>query len=119
FIGMIMQNDLQRGVSCAEEMFIGYSLSTQRQKCCDFHRGVEGRAMHQWVSVKPKNFVICFPLSWLLLGTSAARSADQIRIGYGALSTSYAAIWVAGEAGLFRKNGINAEVLYLESALVR
>jgi hypothetical protein len=38
---MIMQNDLQRGVSCAEEMFIGYSLSTQRQKCCDFHRGME------------------------------------------------------------------------------
>jgi hypothetical protein len=33
FIGMIMQNDLQRGVSCAEEMFIGYSLST--------HRGME------------------------------------------------------------------------------
>jgi hypothetical protein len=41
FIGMIMQNGLQRGVSCAEEMFIGYSLGTQRQKCCDFHRGME------------------------------------------------------------------------------
>jgi NitT/TauT family transport system substrate-binding protein len=76
-------------------------------------------AMRQWVFVKPKNFVIFFPLPWLLLWTSAARSADQIRVGYGSLSTSYAAIWVAGEAGLFRKNGINAEVLYLESALVR
>ncbi len=29
------------------------------------------------------------------------------------------AIWVAGEARLFQKNGIDAEVLYLESALVR
>src|SRR4030095_8164478 len=72
--------------------------------------------MRQWVFVTPKNFVIFFPLSWLLLWPSAARSADQIRVGYGSLSTSYAAIWVAGEAGLFRKNGINAEVLYLESA---
>ena len=47
------------------------------------------------------------------------QSADQIRVGYGSLSTSYAAIWVAGEARLFQKNGIDAEVLYLESALVR
>ena len=45
--------------------------------------------------------------------------AQPARIGYGSLSTSYAAIWVAGEARLFHKNGIDAEVLYLESALVR
>ena len=45
--------------------------------------------------------------------------AEQARFGYGSLSTSYAAIWVAGETRLFQKNGIDAEVLYLESALVR
>jgi len=55
---------------------------------------------------------------WMALGV-CARGADQIRVGYGSLSTSYAAIWVAGEARLFQKNGIDAEVLYLESALVR
>lgn len=48
-----------------------------------------------------------------------AEAAEQIRVGYGSLSTNYAAIWVAGEARLFQKNGIDAEVLYLESALVR
>ena len=48
-----------------------------------------------------------------------AHGQDRIRVGYGSLSTSYAAIWVAGEARLFQKNGIDAEVLYLESALVR
>ena len=48
-----------------------------------------------------------------------AEGAEQIRVGYGSLSTNYAAIWVAGEARLFQKNGIDAEVLYLESALVR
>jgi len=55
----------------------------------------------------------------VLLSGNAARSAEQIRVGYGSLSTSYAPIWVAGEAQLFQKNGITAEVLYLESALVR
>ena len=55
----------------------------------------------------------------VLLSGSAARSAEQIRVGYGSLSTSYAPIWVGGEAQLFQKNGITAEVLYLESALVR
>ncbi|HEX2229612.1 MAG TPA: ABC transporter substrate-binding protein [Candidatus Binatia bacterium] len=55
----------------------------------------------------------------ILISFSVARAAEQIRVGYGSLSTSYAAIWLAGEARLFEKNGINAEVLYLESALVR
>jgi NitT/TauT family transport system substrate-binding protein len=58
----------------------------------------------------------------VLLSTCCAAGAfgqDKIRVGYGSLSTSYAAIWVAGEARLFQKNGIDAEVLYLESALVR
>src|SRR5262245_223403 len=76
-------------------------------------------AMRQLLFVRDRNFLILLLLSWLLVWVSAARSADQIRVGYGSLSTSYAAIWVAGEASLFRKNAINAEVLYLESALVR
>jgi NitT/TauT family transport system substrate-binding protein len=62
-------------------------------------------------------FSSLLPVVLLLAG--GARAAEQIRVGYGSLSTSYAAIWMAGEAGLFRKNGLNAEVLYLESALVR
>jgi NitT/TauT family transport system substrate-binding protein len=45
--------------------------------------------------------------------------ADKIRVGYGALTVHYAPIWVAGDAQLYRKNGLDAEVLYLESALVR
>lgn len=55
---------------------------------------------------------------WLSTVDGADR-ADRIRVGYGSLSTSYAAIWLGGEAGLFQKNGIDAEILYLESALVR
>jgi NitT/TauT family transport system substrate-binding protein len=50
---------------------------------------------------------------------TGVQAEDKIRVGYGSLSTSYAAIWLAGEARLFQRNGIDAEVLYLESALVR
>jgi len=66
-----------------------------------------------------KNFVTLLPMVLTVAWSTGVRGADQIRVGYGSLSTSYAAIWVAGEARLFQKNGINAEVLYLESALVR
>ncbi|HVO93144.1 MAG TPA: ABC transporter substrate-binding protein [Terriglobales bacterium] len=55
----------------------------------------------------------------VLVSEASTSRAQQIRVGYGSLSTNYAAIWVAGEARLFQKNGIDAEVLYLESALVR
>ena len=54
-----------------------------------------------------------------LISATGSTAAEQIRVGYGSLSTSYAPIWIAGEAQLFQKNGITAEVLYLESALVR
>jgi NitT/TauT family transport system substrate-binding protein len=56
---------------------------------------------------------------WVLCARSLAAGADQIRVGYGSLSTSYSPIWTASEARIFQKNGIDAEVLYLESALVR
>ena len=58
----------------------------------------------------------------LLLSLAVAadlRGADRIRVGYGSLTVHYAPIWVAGDAQLYRKNGLDAEVLYLESALVR
>ena len=56
-------------------------------------------------------------LSWAV--AADLRGADKIRVGYGALTVHYAPIWVAGDAQLYRKNGLDAEVLYLESALVR
>jgi len=64
----------------------------------------------------------CAALSAIVLIFAAAadsRGADKIRIGYGSLTVHYAPIWVASDAQLYRKNSLDAEVLYLESALVR
>ena len=66
-----------------------------------------------------RNIVSLIVVTLDLICSRNAPCGDQIRVGYGSLSTSYAAIWVAGEARLFQKNGIDAEVLFLESALVR
>src|SRR3990167_6027311 len=45
--------------------------------------------------------------------------ADKIRIGYGAPTITMAMLWITKEGKLFEKNGLDVEVLYLESALVQ
>ena len=45
--------------------------------------------------------------------------ADNLKIGYGAFSMGYALIWITKEGRLFEKNGLEVDVLYLESNLVR
>ena len=75
--------------------------------------------LQRFLLAQRKNSVPLIAVILISIASPSARGGDQIRVGYGSLSTNYAAIWVAGEARLFQKNGIDAEVLYLESALVR
>ena len=44
---------------------------------------------------------------------------NNLKIGYGAFSLGYALIWVTKEGRLFDRNGLDVDVLYLESNLVR
>ena len=46
-------------------------------------------------------------------------AADKLRIGYGAPSVAMAVLWITKEGKVFEKNGLDVEVLYLESALVQ
>jgi len=57
----------------------------------------------------------------LVLGTHVSRShaADQLRIGYASPSVNVSMLWITQEAKLFAKNGLEVEVLFLESALVQ
>jgi len=45
--------------------------------------------------------------------------ADKLRIGYGAPTVTMAPLWIAQEGKIFPRNGLEVEVLYLESALVQ
>ena len=55
--------------------------------------------------------LLCLPI--------ATTAADKLRIGYGAPSIPMAVLWITEEGKLFAKNGLEVEVLYLESSLVQ
>ena len=48
---------------------------------------------------------------------ASAIAADKIRIGYSAASVSNSMLWVIDEAQLFQKNGLDPQILYLQTTL--
>ena len=55
--------------------------------------------------------------SWLLLLiTSLAQSAERVRIAYSSISAAYTGIWVARDAGLFAKEGLEDQIIFIPSA---
>jgi NitT/TauT family transport system substrate-binding protein len=63
--------------------------------------------------------LVVFILALTLIFTAPALAADRLRIGYGAPSVAMSVLWITKEGKLFEKNGLDVEVLYLESALVQ
>lgn len=62
---------------------------------------------------------VALVISLTLAISPGLSSADNVKIGYGAFSLGYALIWITKEGKLFDKNGLDVDVLYLESNLVR
>ena len=54
-----------------------------------------------------------------LLTLAVSHAADKLRIGYASPSVNVAMLWITHEGKLFAKNGLDVEVLFLESALVQ
>lgn len=54
-----------------------------------------------------------------LLWCASAEGSDKIRIGLSALSPTNWAIWVGEEVGLFKKHGIEPEVVYIGGGAAR
>ena len=64
--------------------------------------------------------VMALGAGFLSFGISCGLSrGESLKIGYGAFSLGYALIWITHEGRLFQKNGLEVDVLYLESNLVR
>ena len=53
----------------------------------------------------------------LVASRSSSEAADKIRIGYSGVTVSNAMLWVTDEAKLFQKNGIEPQILYLQTTL--
>ena len=64
---------------------------------------------------RARNFLKIFLLPWLLLFphlTADAQELKKIKIGYPAVSYNQIHIWVAKDAGLFRKYGLDTELIF-------
>src|SRR5689334_4691465 len=53
----------------------------------------------------------------LLVAVHTAGAADKLRIGYSGATVSNAMLWITEEGQLFQKNGIDSEILYLQTTL--
>ena len=51
----------------------------------------------------------------LVLAASVSSAAERIRIGYSSISGSYIGIWVAHDAGLFAKEGLDDQIILIPS----
>jgi NitT/TauT family transport system substrate-binding protein len=59
--------------------------------------------------------VLVFPLDW----TSAqAQPLRKIRIGYPSISSRQAQLWIAKDEGIFRKHGLDVELIFLRGGQV-
>ena len=53
---------------------------------------------------------------YVVLFSSSAQSADRVRIAYSSISAAYMGIWVAHDAGLFAKEGLEDQIIFIPSA---
>src|SRR2546427_8700306 len=51
----------------------------------------------------------------ILLWTNHLEAADRIRIGYSSISGAYTPIWVAHDAGYFAKEGLQDDIILVQS----
>src|ERR1044071_3115416 len=59
-----------------------------------------------------------FLLAALWFGDAAAQPLQKIRIGYPSISSRQAQLWVAKDEGLFRKHGLDVELIFLRGGQV-
>ena len=64
--------------------------------------------------------IVLFVLAWLSpSGVFAAQEKlVNVIIAYTSISPQYAPVWIAKEAGFFKKNGINAQLVYMRGGVV-
>ena len=62
-------------------------------------------------------FLLSFALFGAILGVSTRTSAaESVKISYSAISWLMTPVWMAEELGLFKKNGLDAQLIYIPSS---
>ena len=57
--------------------------------------------------------IVFIVLAWSIIPTSQLWSADIVRVGYPSLATGFAASWVTADKGLWKKHGLDVELIFL------
>ena len=57
--------------------------------------------------------IVFIVLAWSIISTSQLWSADVVRVGYPSLATGFAASWVTADKGLWKKHGLDVELIFL------
>jgi NitT/TauT family transport system substrate-binding protein len=56
-------------------------------------------------------------LSFVLVGETAAQM-DRLKVGYSSIGVGQSLVWVAEEAGLFKENGLDVQLIFIGSSSV-
>jgi ABC-type nitrate/sulfonate/bicarbonate transport system substrate-binding protein len=65
---------------------------------------------------KPRTIVLLLFLIGITILRSEVAFAEKLRVAYTAFAGTFTVLWVGHEAGLYRKNGVELELLYIGSS---
>ncbi len=70
-----------------------------------------------WEKKARESLLAC--LAFFLLCPSPSMGLDRVRVGLSALSATSGSLWVAEEKGIFKKHGIDAELIFIGGGAAR
>src|SRR5437899_6944420 len=56
---------------------------------------------------------VCFPLLWAFDAAHAAEGLQKLRVAYAAITAAFSIPWIAKEAGIFQRHGLDVELVYI------
>jgi NitT/TauT family transport system substrate-binding protein len=62
--------------------------------------------------------LLCWPVQFLVPAWSLAQPLQKVRVGYPSISSRQAQLWVAKDEGIFRKYGLDVELIFLRGGQV-
>ena len=76
------------------------------------------RTRHSFPEISISAFPAAFLLAFVLANSALAQETKKIRLGYPSLAFTQAHIWVGKELGLFKKNGVEVDPVFLRGGQV-
>jgi NitT/TauT family transport system substrate-binding protein len=56
---------------------------------------------------------VCLPLLWAFDAAQAAEGLQKLRVAYAAITAAFSIPWIAKEAGIFQRHGLDVELVYI------